>query len=200
LVSTRRKEASQFGEMASTSASWSSAKSSSLFVPLVETSLLQPSSFTPVTMPRMRRASTSSIRSISLRRASSTGAVTRPQPCRPTPTRNADIDPRLLEDGTSIPDLSSSSQSTIVLTDLPSPHTNRSTPPACLDPPTDGSDSSDRKSWRRRRGWRDWANETVATPNMVPALILQAFSTGILDATTYADFNTFASNRQFPLL
>ena len=31
----------------------------------------------------------------------------------------------------------------------------------------------------------------------MPALVVQAFSTGILDATTYADFNTFASNREW---
>lgn len=30
---------------------------------------------------------------------------------------------------------------------------------------------------------------------MVPALVVQALSTGILDATTYADFSTFASNQ-----
>jgi hypothetical protein len=31
---------------------------------------------------------------------------------------------------------------------------------------------------------------------LVPSLVVQAFATGILDATTYADFKTFASNRE----
>ena len=52
------------------------------------------------------------------------------------------------------------------------------TPPCCLNSIRSG-----------------WASESIATKAMVPALIVQAFATGILDATTYADFNTFASNR-----
>jgi hypothetical protein len=50
--------------------------------------------------------------------------------------------------------------------------------------------------WKRRDGWTGWGNESVSTAALVPALVVQAFSTGILDATTYADFNTFASNRE----
>lgn len=40
-----------------------------------------------------------------------------------------------------------------------------------------------------------WAMEDVATMSLVPCLITQALSAGVLDATTYADFATFASNQ-----
>ena len=53
--------------------------------------------------------------------------------------------------------------------------------------------------WKRQDGWSGWGRESIITANLVPALVMQAFSTGILDATTYADFRTFASNRE-PLL
>ena len=50
--------------------------------------------------------------------------------------------------------------------------------------------------WKRRDGWAGWGRESIGTASLVPSLVVQAFSTGILDATTYADFNTFASNRK----
>ncbi|OCF45354.1 hypothetical protein I317_00877 [Kwoniella heveanensis CBS 569] len=49
--------------------------------------------------------------------------------------------------------------------------------------------------WKRRDGWSGWMSDTVTADALVLSLILQAFSTGILDATTYLDFNTFASNQ-----
>lgn len=49
--------------------------------------------------------------------------------------------------------------------------------------------------WRRTDGWSGWAGESVGTMPLVPSLVVQAFATGVLDATTYADFSTFASNR-----
>ncbi|WVQ97264.1 hypothetical protein IAU59_004375 [Kwoniella sp. CBS 9459] len=49
--------------------------------------------------------------------------------------------------------------------------------------------------WKRRDGWSGWMGDTVTANALVLSLILQAFSTGILDATTYLDFNTFASNQ-----
>ena len=50
--------------------------------------------------------------------------------------------------------------------------------------------------WRRADGWAGWGRESVSTMSLVPCLVVQAFSAGVLDATTYADFHTFASNRQ----
>ncbi|WVR09727.1 hypothetical protein IAU60_006803 [Kwoniella sp. DSM 27419] len=49
--------------------------------------------------------------------------------------------------------------------------------------------------WRRRDGWSGWMADTVSADALVLSLILQAFATGILDATTYLDFSTFASNQ-----
>ena len=49
------------------------------------------------------------------------------------------------------------------------------------------------------RNAKYWLNANISPRRIVPALIIQAFSTGMLDATTYADFNTFASNRMRPL-
>lgn len=40
-----------------------------------------------------------------------------------------------------------------------------------------------------------WAMEDVASMSLVPCLVTQALSAGVLDATTYADFATFASNQ-----
>lgn len=40
-----------------------------------------------------------------------------------------------------------------------------------------------------------WAMEDVASMALVPCLVTQALSAGVLDATTYADFATFASNQ-----
>lgn len=40
-----------------------------------------------------------------------------------------------------------------------------------------------------------WAMEDVASMSLVPCLVTQALSAGVLDATTYADFQTFASNQ-----
>ncbi|KLT38851.1 hypothetical protein CC85DRAFT_235447, partial [Cutaneotrichosporon oleaginosum] len=45
------------------------------------------------------------------------------------------------------------------------------------------------------RTWHMWANESVKTSALVPALVMQALATGLLDATTYTDFMTFASNQ-----
>ncbi|BEI86847.1 hypothetical protein CcaverHIS002_0701930 [Cutaneotrichosporon cavernicola] len=45
------------------------------------------------------------------------------------------------------------------------------------------------------RTWHMWANESVKTSALVPALLMQALATGLLDATTYTDFKTFASNQ-----
>jgi hypothetical protein len=50
--------------------------------------------------------------------------------------------------------------------------------------------------WRREDGWAGWRDEWVRKDALVIPLIVQAFSAGILDATTYADFQTFASNRE----
>ena len=50
--------------------------------------------------------------------------------------------------------------------------------------------------WRREDGWAGWREEWVRKDALVIPLIVQAFSAGILDATTYADFQTFASNRK----
>ncbi|WRT64082.1 uncharacterized protein IL334_001010 [Kwoniella shivajii] len=49
--------------------------------------------------------------------------------------------------------------------------------------------------WKRNDGWSGWMSDTVTSKALVLCLILQAFSTGILDATTYLDFSTFASNQ-----
>ncbi|WVW82227.1 hypothetical protein I302_104233 [Kwoniella bestiolae CBS 10118] len=49
--------------------------------------------------------------------------------------------------------------------------------------------------WKRNDGWSGWMGDTVTAKSLVLCLILQAFSTGILDATTYLDFSTFASNQ-----
>lgn len=40
-----------------------------------------------------------------------------------------------------------------------------------------------------------WAMEDVAPMALLPCLVTQALSAGVLDATTYADFSTFASNQ-----
>lgn len=50
--------------------------------------------------------------------------------------------------------------------------------------------------WKRRDGWAGWRDEWVRKDALVIPLIVQAFSAGVLDATTYADFMTFASNRK----
>jgi hypothetical protein len=50
--------------------------------------------------------------------------------------------------------------------------------------------------WERDDGWQGWRDEWVRKDALVIPLIVQAFSAGILDATTYADFMTFASNRK----
>lgn len=50
--------------------------------------------------------------------------------------------------------------------------------------------------WKRRDGWSGWMGDTVTADSLVWSLIIQAFSTGILDATTSLDFSTFASNRE----
>lgn len=52
--------------------------------------------------------------------------------------------------------------------------------------------------WRRDDGWAGWKNDWVRKEGLVIPLIVQAFSAGVLDATTYADFMTFASNRMSP--
>lgn len=49
--------------------------------------------------------------------------------------------------------------------------------------------------WKRDGGWAGWRTEWVKKEALVVPLVVQAFSAGILDATTYADFMTFASNR-----
>ncbi|WOO82808.1 uncharacterized protein LOC62_04G006294 [Vanrija pseudolonga] len=46
-----------------------------------------------------------------------------------------------------------------------------------------------------RESWADWSAQDVASTALVPALVMQALATGLLDATTYADFHTFASNQ-----
>ena len=50
--------------------------------------------------------------------------------------------------------------------------------------------------WHRRDGWSGWGRENVSTIALVPSLVCQAFSAGVLDAITYAEFSTFASNRK----
>jgi hypothetical protein len=49
--------------------------------------------------------------------------------------------------------------------------------------------------WRRDDRWAGWKNDWVRKEGLVIPLIVQALSAGVLDATTYADFMTFASNR-----
>lgn len=49
--------------------------------------------------------------------------------------------------------------------------------------------------WKRQDGWAGWRSEWVKKESLVVPLVVQAFSAGVLDATTYADFMTFASNR-----
>lgn len=49
--------------------------------------------------------------------------------------------------------------------------------------------------WCRQDGWSGWGRESVSTKSLVPSLVVQALSAGVLDAVTYAEFNTFASNR-----
>lgn len=53
----------------------------------------------------------------------------------------------------------------------------------------------DVESQEIQRTWAIWANESVKTNALVPALVTQALATGLLDATTYVDFETFASNQ-----
>lgn len=69
----------------------------------------------------------------------------------------------------------------------------------------DGGDESDRTHrdkvwppWEREDGWIGWRHEWVKKEALVVPLVVQAFSAGVLDATTYADFMTFASNRESP--
>lgn len=50
--------------------------------------------------------------------------------------------------------------------------------------------------WKRDGGWAEWRNEWVKKEALVVPLVVQALSAGVLDATTYADFMTFASNRE----
>lgn len=50
--------------------------------------------------------------------------------------------------------------------------------------------------WKRDDGWTGWRSEWVKKEALVVPLVVQAFSAGVLDATTYADFMTFASNRK----
>jgi hypothetical protein len=50
--------------------------------------------------------------------------------------------------------------------------------------------------WKRQDGWAGWRSEWVKKESLVVPLVVQAFSAGVLDATTYADFMTFASNRK----
>ena len=52
--------------------------------------------------------------------------------------------------------------------------------------------------WKREDGWVEWRSEWVKKEALVVPLVVQAFSAGVLDATTYADFMTFASNRTSP--
>lgn len=52
--------------------------------------------------------------------------------------------------------------------------------------------------WKRDDGWNGWRTEWVKKEALVVPLVVQAFSAGVLDATTYADFMTFASNRMSP--
>ena len=58
------------------------------------------------------------------------------------------------------------------------------------------SASNSKLPWKREGGWAGWRDEWVRKDALVIPLIVQAFSAGILDATTYADFQTFASNRK----
>ena len=52
--------------------------------------------------------------------------------------------------------------------------------------------------WKREDGWGGWRSDWVKKEALVVPLVVQAFSAGVLDATTYADFMTFASNRTSP--
>lgn len=125
------------------------------------------------------------------------------------PTKIRPIDPRSLEAGTApmtnFPFPSSSTpHSSTSLSKNPFTSDRPLTPPEDeLDSDGHGHGDCHRKStpawppWKRKDSWTGWAMESVLTTNMVPSLVVQAFSTGILDATTYADFNTFASNREY---
>ena len=50
--------------------------------------------------------------------------------------------------------------------------------------------------WKRPDGLSGWIRENVCTKALVPSLVVQALSAGVLDAVTYAEFRTFASNRE----
>jgi hypothetical protein len=79
---------------------------------------------------------------------------------------------------------------------LTGPQTRRETIDTCDEKASFRSRILPLAPWRRTDSWRDWAKEEIATSTLVPSLAVQAFATGILDATTYADFHTFASNRR----
>lgn len=79
---------------------------------------------------------------------------------------------------------------------LTGPQTRRETIDTCDEKASFRSRILPLAPWRRIDSWRGWAKEDIATSTLVPSLAVQAFATGILDATTYADFHTFASNRK----
>ncbi|ORY27067.1 hypothetical protein BCR39DRAFT_560167 [Naematelia encephala] len=90
--------------------------------------------------------------------------------------------------------------SDVQLSELPKAHCPDDSPSACpivsYDPEkAQPPNQRQLAPWNRPKGWSSYLAETLPPQRVVYALVVQAFATGILDATTYADFSTFASNQ-----
>jgi hypothetical protein len=142
-------------------------------------------------------------------------ADTRPPPTSNAPCRHVSSSPALIESAPQLPTSRLTSeryqtqQSTLDTTVLPSitppPFTNDTERPITTNtlnekdsrtPSNSGNPYRIWPPWGREDGWAGWRDEWVRKDALVIPLIVQAFSAGILDATTYADFQTFASNRE----
>jgi hypothetical protein len=142
-------------------------------------------------------------------------ADTRPPPTINAPCRHVSSSPALIESAPQSPtprptsDLHQTQQPTLSTTLLPSitppPFTNDTERQITTNTLNEKDSRSPSNSgnpyriwppWRREDGWAGWRDEWVRKDALVIPLIVQAFSAGILDATTYADFQTFASNRK----
>ena len=136
-------------------------------------------------------------------------ADTRPPPTINAPCRHVSSSPALIESAPQSPtsrptsDPHQTQQPTLSTTRLPSitppPFTNTKNTLNEKDsrsPSNSGNPYRIWPPWRREDGWAGWRDEWVRKDALVIPLIVQAFSAGILDATTYADFQTFASNRK----
>jgi len=142
-------------------------------------------------------------------------ADTRPPPTINAPCRHVSSSPALIESAPQSPtsrpkpERSPTHQSTLNTTLLPpiTPPTFRNDTERQIttntlnekdsrSPSNSGNPYRIWPPWRRDDGWAGWRDEWVRKDALVIPLIVQAFSAGILDATTYADFQTFASNRK----